>query len=103
MAAVQTVWPGRATLLLRLYDVNDGAVRIDGHEVRDVALSDLRESVGYVSQNTFLFDGTVAENIRYGRFDAADEDVREAARAAEAHEFIEGLSEGYETGSASAA
>ena len=86
-----------ATLLLRLYDVNDGAVRIDGHEVRDVALSDLRESIGYVSQNTFLFDGTVAENIRYGRFDAADEDVREAARAAEAHEFIEGLSEGYET------
>ena len=67
---------------MRLYDVNDGAVRIDGHEVRDVALSDLRESVGYVSQNTFLFDGTVAENIRYGRFDAADEDVREAARAA---------------------
>jgi len=77
--------------------VNDGAVRIDGHEVRDVALSDLRESVGYVSQNTFLFDGTVTENIRYGRFDAADEDVREAARAAEAHEFIEGLSDGYET------
>ena len=77
--------------------MNDGAVRIDGHEVRDVALSDLRESIGYVSQNTFLFDSTMAENIRCGRFDAADEDVREAARAAEAHEFIEGLSEGYET------
>ncbi|WP_129113779.1 ABC transporter ATP-binding protein [Halegenticoccus tardaugens] len=86
-----------AKLLLRLYDVTDGAVRVDGHDVRDVDLASLRKSVGYVSQDTFLFDGTVAENIRYGRFDASDEEVREAARAAEAHEFIENLSDGYET------
>jgi len=86
-----------AKLLMRLYDVDDGAVRVDGHDVRDVRLSDLRESVGYVSQDTFLFDGSVAENIRYGRFDASMDEVRAAADAAEAHEFIEGLSEGYDT------
>jgi len=86
-----------AKLLMRLYDVGDGAVRVDGHDVRDVRLSDLRESIGYVSQDTFLFDGSVAENIRYGRFDASMDQVRGAAEAAEAHEFIEGLSEGYDT------
>jgi len=86
-----------AKLLLRLYDVSGGAVRVDGHDVRDVALSDLRSSIGYVSQDTFLFDGTVTENIRYGRFDADREDVVAAAKAAEAHGFIEDLSEGYDT------
>jgi len=86
-----------AKLLLRLYDVSDGAVRVDGHDVRDVRLADLRSSIGYVSQDTFLFDGTVAENIRYGRFDADREDVVDAAEAAEAHGFIQGLSEGYDT------
>jgi len=86
-----------AKLLLRLYDVTDGAVRIDGHDVRDVQLTDLRSAVGYVSQDSFLFDGTVAENIRYGRFDADREDVVAAAEAAEAHDFIQGLSEGYDT------
>ncbi|UIP01371.1 ABC transporter ATP-binding protein/permease (plasmid) [Halobaculum sp. CBA1158] len=86
-----------AKLLLRLYDVSDGAVRVDGHDVRDVRLTDLRSSIGYVSQDTFLFDGTVAENIRYGRFDADREDVVAAAEAAEAHGFIQGLSEGYDT------
>jgi ATP-binding cassette subfamily B protein len=74
-----------------------GAIRVDGHDVRDVRLSDLRESIGYVNQDTFLFDGTVAENIRYGRFDAPREEVLAAAKAAEAHGFIEELSEGYET------
>jgi ATP-binding cassette subfamily B protein len=86
-----------AKLLLRLYDVTDGAVRVDGHDVRDVQLADLRSSIGYVSQDTFLFDGTVAENIRYGRFDADREDIVAAAEAAEAHNFIQGLSEGYDT------
>ncbi|XVH33717.1 ABC transporter ATP-binding protein (plasmid) [Haloferacaceae archaeon DSL9] len=86
-----------AKLLLRLYDVTDGAIRVDGHDVRDVRLSDLRSAVGYVSQDTFLFDGTIAENIRYGRFDAPREDVIAAAAAAEAHEFIERLPEGYDT------
>jgi len=86
-----------AKLLLRLYDVTDGAVRVDGHDVRDVRLADLRSAIGYVSQDTFLFDGTVAENIRYGRFDADREDVVDAAEAAEAHSFIQELSEGYDT------
>jgi ATP-binding cassette subfamily B protein len=86
-----------AKLLLRLYDVSEGAIRVDGHDVRDVRLADLRSSIGYVSQDTFLFDGTIAENIRYGRFDADREDVVDAARAAEAHGFIQGLSEGYDT------
>ena len=86
-----------AKLLLRLYDVTDGAVRVGGHDIRDVRLADLRSSIGYVSQDTFLFDGTVAENIRYGRFDADREDVVAAAEAAEAHGFIQGFSEGYDT------
>jgi ATP-binding cassette subfamily B protein len=86
-----------AKLLLRLYDVTEGAVRVDGHDVRDVRLADLRSAIGYVSQETFLFDGTVAENIRYGMFDADREDVIAAAEAAEAHGFIERLSEGYDT------
>ncbi|VTT86249.1 Transport ATP-binding protein CydC [Halorubrum sp. DM2] len=100
VALVGSTGAGKSTvakLLLRLYDVNEGAVRVDGHDVRDVDVSDLRESIGYVSQDTFLFDGTVGENIRYGRFDAGDEAVREAAKAAEAHEFIQDLSKGYET------
>jgi len=86
-----------AKLLLRLYDVSGGAIRADGHDVRDVRLADLRSSIGYVSQDTFLFDGTIAENIRYGRFDADREDVVDAAEAAEAHGFIQALSEGYDT------
>jgi ATP-binding cassette subfamily B protein len=84
-------------LLMRLYDVDEGAIRIDGRDVRDVRLADLRASMGYVSQDTFLFDGTVAENVRYGTFDASDEAVREAARMAEAHEFVEELPDGYDT------
>jgi ATP-binding cassette subfamily B protein len=86
-----------AKLLLRLYDVSEGAVRVDGHDVRDVRLADLRSSVGYVSQDTVLFDGTVAANIRYGRFDADREDVVAAAEAAEVHGFVQNLSEEYDT------
>jgi len=100
VALVGATGAGKSTvakLLLRLYDVDDGAVRVDGHDVRDVDVSDLRESIGYVSQETFLFDGTVAENVRDGRFDAPRADVEEAAEAAEAHEFIRDLSEGDET------
>jgi ATP-binding cassette subfamily B protein len=100
VALVGPTGAGKSTLcklLLRLYDVTDGAVRIDGHDVRAVALASLREQVGYVSQDTFLFDGTIAENVRYGRFDASAEAVREAAEAAEAHEFVAGLPAGYDT------
>jgi ATP-binding cassette subfamily B protein len=84
-------------LLLRLYDVSEGEVRVDGQDVRDVRLGELRDAIGYVSQDTFLFDGTVRENIRYGTFDASDEAVEDAARKAEAHDFIQNLSDGYDT------
>jgi ATP-binding cassette subfamily B protein len=84
-------------LLLRLYDVDEGAVRVDGHDVRDLTLSSLRESMGYVGQENFLFDGTVEENIRYGAFDASHEAVVEAAKRAQAHEFITNMPEGYDT------
>jgi ATP-binding cassette subfamily B protein len=91
---------GKSTLLKllpRLYDVDDGAVRIDGQDVRDVTLRSLRRSIGYVSQEPFLFFGTVAENIRYGTFDATDDEIERAARRAQAHEYIENLPNGYDT------
>ncbi len=84
-------------LLLRLYDVDEGAVRVDDHDVRDVRIDSLRGAMGYVSQDSFLFDGSVRENVRYGTFDATDREVEEAARMAEAHEFITELPEGYDT------
>ncbi|SDJ42957.1 ABC transporter ATP-binding protein [Natronorubrum texcoconense] len=100
VAFVGPTGAGKSTvlkLLLRLYDAQEGTVRIDGHDVREVALADLRSAVGYVSQDTFLFDGTIADNVRYGHFEADDETVREAAEAAQAHEFIVDLPEGYDT------
>ena len=100
IAFVGPTGAGKSTLLkllMRLYDVSDGEIRVDGHDVREVTMRSLRSSIGYVSQDTFLFDGTVAENIRYGRFDADDDAVREAAKAAEAHEFITQLKDGYDT------
>ena len=100
VALVGPTGAGKSTALklaMRLYDVDEGSVRIDGTDVRDVRLADLRSAIGYVSQDTFLFDGTIADNVRYGSFDASDEDVREAARVAQAHEFIEELPDGYET------
>ncbi|NUE02890.1 ABC transporter ATP-binding protein [Halorubraceae archaeon YAN] len=91
---------GKSTLLkllLRLYDVTDGEIRVDGHDIRSLTVQSLRESIGYVSQETFLFDGTIRENIEYGRFDSEFADVVAAATAAEAHEFIERLPKGYDT------
>jgi ATP-binding cassette subfamily B protein len=91
---------GKSTLvklLVRLYDPESGVVRIDGHDVRDVSIADLRRAVGYVAQEPFLFYGTVGENIAYGTFDADDAAIETAARRAAAHEFIENLPEGYET------
>ncbi|MDT3436127.1 ABC transporter ATP-binding protein [Haloarcula sp. 1CSR25-25] len=102
-ATVGVVGPtgaGKSTLLKllpRLYDVDEGAVRIDGQDVCDVTLRSLRRSIGYVSQEPFLFFGTVRENVRYGTFDASDEEIEQAARRAQAHEFIQNLPQGYET------
>ncbi len=91
---------GKSTLLKllpRLYDVDEGAVRIDGQDVREVTLRSLRRSIGYVSQEPFLFYGTVAENIRYGTFDATDAELERAAEQAQAAEFIRNLPDGFDT------
>ena len=100
LALVGPTGAGKSTvlkLLLRLYDVDEGAIRVDGQDIRDVTLSNLRQHVGYVGQDTFLFYGTVRENIAYGAFDADDDAVVEAAKAAEAHDFITNLPDGYDT------
>jgi ATP-binding cassette subfamily B protein len=84
-------------LIPRFYDVTEGAVKIDGIDVRSVTLDSLRRQIGIVLQDTYLFSTTVMENIRYGRLNATDEEVIAAARMVEAHPFIERLSEGYQT------
>ncbi|MET7609090.1 ABC transporter ATP-binding protein [Streptomyces avermitilis] len=86
-----------AKLQLRFYDPDRGAVRLDGTDLRDLRLSDLRESVAVVLQETLVFHGTVRDNIAYGRPEATEADIVAAARAADAHEFIELLPEGYDT------
>jgi len=84
-------------LIPRLWDVTDGAIRIDGIDIRDVGVQSLRNQVGLVPQEATLFGGTIRENIAYGRLDATEEEIIEAARAASAHEFIAELPDGYET------
>ncbi|MGO7037217.1 ABC transporter ATP-binding protein [Rhizobium acaciae] len=91
---------GKSTLcalIPRFYDVEAGAIRIDGIDIRDVTLASLRRHVGVVQQDVYLFAGTVAENLRYGRPDASDAELEAAARAANAHEFISALPHGYDT------
>jgi len=100
IAIVGSTGSGKTTLmklLLRFADVDEGAIALDGVDVRDLTLESLRGSIGLVSQDVFLFFGTVKENILYGRPDATFAEVVEAARAAEAHDFIEALPYGYET------
>ncbi len=86
-----------ANLIPRFYDVDSGTITIDGQDIRDVTSDSLREQIGLVPQETMLFSTTVMENIRYGRLEATDEEVIEAARAANAEEFIKELPEGYDT------
>ena len=86
-----------ASLLPRFYDVTDGSITIDGHDIRHVTLDSLREQVGIVPQETVLFNGSVYDNILYGRLDATKEEVEAAAKAANAHNFIMELPNGYQT------
>ena len=86
-----------ANLIPRFYDVQQGAIKIDGYDIRDVTLNSLREQIGIVPQETLLFSTTVMENIRYGRLDATDDEVIAAAKAANADTFIRELPEGYKT------
>ncbi len=99
-AIVGATGAGKSTvikLLLRFYDVKAGRVCLDGCDIRDVRLADLRGAIGFVSQDVFLFHGTVRENIAYGTFDAPLERIIEAAKIAEAHDFIMALPYGYDT------
>jgi ATP-binding cassette subfamily B protein len=86
-----------ASLVPRFYDVTGGRITVDGHDVRDVKVTSLRREIGIVSQDPFLFSATVRENIAFGEPEASDEEIRAAARLAQADEFIEALPEGYDT------
>ena len=91
---------GKSTLvklLLRFYDLQQGVICLDGVDLREFDLKDLRQAVGFVSQDVFLFHGTVRENVAYGTFDASLEEITRAAKIAEAHEFIHELPDGYDT------
>lgn len=98
VAIVGPTGAGKTTmvkLLMRFYDVNSGAIKIDGHDIRDFNRADLRENIGMVLQDTWLFKGTIMDNLRYGRLDATDEEVYAAAKAAHVNHFIETLPGGY--------
>lgn len=99
IAIVGPTGAGKTTmvkLLMRFYDVNSGSILIDGYNIKDFDRAELREAFGMVLQDTWLFKGTIMENIRYGRLDATDEEVIEAAKAAHAHHFIQTLPDGYQ-------
>ena len=99
-AIVGATGSGKSTLvklLLRFYEINNGQITLDGHDLRQLYLDDLRRAIGLVSQDVFLFHGTVAENIAYGTFNATSNDIAKAARLAEAHDFIQQLPHGYDT------
>lgn len=98
IAIVGPTGAGKTTiikLLMRFYDVNGGAILVDGHDLRDFNRSELRQMFGMVLQDTWLFNGTIMENIRYGRLDATDEEVIAAAKSAHVHRFIQTLPNGY--------
>ena len=100
MALVGSSGVGKTTLcslIPRFYEVSEGGIRIDGTDVRDMKLDDLRNAIGIVQQDVYLFSGTILENIRYGKPDASDEEVLRAARRANAHDFITAFPDGYDT------
>lgn len=99
IAIVGSTGAGKTTmikLLMRFYDVNSGSIKIDGHDVRDFNRSELREMFGMVLQDTWLFHGTIMDNIRYGKLDATEEEVIQAAKAAHVHRFVQTLPGGYQ-------
>ena len=99
IAIVGPTGAGKTTLiklLMRFYDVNGGAILVDGHNVRDFNRGELRRMFGMVLQDTWLFNGSIRDNIRYGKLDATDEEIMEAAKAAHAHHFIQTLPAGYD-------
>lgn len=100
IALVGPTGAGKSTivnLLSRFYDVQKGEVRIDGYDIKKVSVASLREQMGVMTQENFLFSGTVRDNIRYGKLDATDEEIEAAAKAVNAHEFIMKMEEGYDT------
>ncbi len=100
IAFVGSTGAGKTTitnLINRFYDIDEGKITIDGEDVRNIARDDLRRNIAMVLQDTHLFTGTIRENIRYGRLDATDEEVEQAARTASAHSFIMRLEKGYDT------
>lgn len=99
IAIVGPTGAGKTTmvkLLMRFYDVNSGSIKVDGHDIRDFNRSELRQMFGMVLQDTWLFKGSIEDNIRYGRLDASHEEVVEAAKAAHVHRFVQTLPNGYE-------
>ena len=100
IALVGSSGAGKTTicsLLPRFYEVSEGNIFIDGQNIKDIKLNSLRQNIGIVQQDVYLFAGTILDNIRYGRFDATDEEVIEAAKKANAHDFIMELPDGYDT------
>lgn len=100
LALVGSSGGGKTTvcnLIPRFYNIKSGKITLDGIDLRDIKLNSLRSSIGIVSQNVFLFDGTVRDNIAYGNFDATDEEIKEAARKANIHDFILTMDKGYDT------
>ena len=86
-----------ANLMMRFWDPGSGSVKLGGHDIRDFKVDELREQIGLVSQDTYLFNASIRENIRLGRLDASDEEIEEAARHANAHEFVTSFPDGYDT------
>lgn len=100
IALVGPTGAGKTTiinLLSRFYDINEGSIKVDGHEVREVTLESLRTQMGVMLQDTFVFSGTIMDNIRYGKLDATEEEIIEAAKVVRAHDFIKDLKDGYNT------
>ena len=100
IALVGPTGAGKTTivnLISRFYDIQEGTIRIDGYDVKDVSIESLRSQMGIMTQDNFLFTGTIRDNIRYGKLDATDEEIVEAAKAVHAHDFICKLEKGYDT------